>query len=72
MLNSEQMNIAELQAPILANQMLNAVPIRVFDEEIVEQSEVCPFCDNSKITSGTWLQVGSFGTPCCWSCYVKA
>ena len=54
------------------DEIIPAIPVRVYGEEIVEQNEKCPFCETGKITSGTWLQTGDTGTPCCWSCYLKA
>lgn len=58
--------------PTSAKPMLAAVPMRAFDVKIVELEETCQFCGVEKITSGTWLQFGTVGTPCCWSCFVKA
>jgi hypothetical protein len=59
-------------SPAIVKQVLAAVPVRSFDMPIVEQSDKCPFCNDENITSGTWLQIGTVGTPCCWRCYVQA
>lgn len=70
--NKMQKDTINNENPAIGNVLLAGVPMRVFGEEIVETTEGCPFCEDGKVTSGTWLQRGATGTPCCWSCYVKA
>lgn len=72
MLKEEQKSQPSTEAVKTQNCLLNTVPVRVFREKIVELDELCSFCGVDKITSGTWLQIGDDGIPCCWKCYQKA